>query len=195
MDYKKLKALLDEHKPEVALATCREELQKLPITDFHKALEINWLTLRDGVAEYINQFYKQAKRKIKDVQTIYCEMNAFTINHNGWFVQFFAFKKFLGREDFDWLSDYNYCDFENALLFTKLEEIQAVFKNYMDNKLWKDIIQKEAFGLAENIVLFSVQELFKLACSVGKTKQYEWADIPLFITVHDSDLLFEATFQ
>lgn len=193
MDYIILNDLLKQGKPELALQICREELQKLPVTDFHKTLEINWLPLADAVAEYIERFYKLAKRKIKVVETIYCEMNGFTINHDAWFVQFFAFKQFQGIEDFDWLADYDYCENDNALVFTKLEEFQAVFKNYMEKELWNDKIQEDAFDVAENIILFGVQELFKAACSVGKTKMYNWSTIPLFITVHDSDLLFNAT--
>lgn len=191
--YKEIAGLIRNNQLADAFKLTRNKLQQLPLTDFHYILEIEWLPLAENVALYIEKFYKSAKRKLKLVEAIYCEMNAFTINYDNWFVQFFAYEKYMGTEDFDWLADYDYTQ-DNALLFTGLERIQSIFKDYIENEKWKDKNMKEAFDVSEYIIILGVQRLFREAYVIAKNKKFNWVNIPVFVNAHDyDDLIYNVT--
>lgn len=193
VDYKKLASLLQDNQLDLAYKITKEQLAQLPSTGFHLTLEIDWLQLAEHVSTYVEKFYKSAKRAIKSVEAIYCEMNAFTINYDNWVVQFFGFSKFAGTEDFDWLADYDYTQ-DNALLFSGLEKIQMVFKDYIENEKWNDEKLVKARELSEYIIILGVQLLFREASNIAKSKRLKWPSIPVFVNANDyDDLIFNVT--
>ena len=102
---KKLSELVKADQLAEAITFAEEKLRQQKQTDFNKIIGNDLLELRDPLADYLNAFYKSVKGRIK-VKAMYCEMNGFTINPDQWFLDSFAFDKFGGTDDFDWLAEW-----------------------------------------------------------------------------------------
>lgn len=176
-----------------AIQISEDELKKLSTTDFHKLIGWDLTPIADSFCDRINLFYNTAVKDIKKVEALYCEMNGFTINYDMWYVDFFAYTKFQGHEDYDWLADSDYDNYDLSTAFTGIEEILAVFKDYMENEKWDDELQEKSFEIVEIIVVLRLQQLFRQANVIAKTKNYPWTKIPFLVTAHDYDLIYKVT--
>ncbi len=185
--------LIKTDKLDEAIQIAENKLNGLPETDFNKL--IGWDQTKDAelLADSILKFYKTAKKKIKKVDAIYGEMNGFTINYDLWYVEFFAFTKFQGFEDLDWLADSDYDDINLGVVFNDIDDVLAVFKDYMENEKWQDSLQEKAFEIAEILVILRLQEAFREAYKIAKVKDYPWTMVPFLITAHDYDLIYNVT--
>lgn len=67
------------------------------------------------------------------MEPLYCEMNGFTINPDLWFLDAFAYEKFGGTDDFDWLANWGTSTQESFVL-NEMEDLQAIYEDYMNNK-------------------------------------------------------------
>lgn len=175
---------------EKAIALAEGELTKLPITDFHKIIGKNLLHLSEPLEKYITDFYKNAKGKI-DVKAMYSEMNGFTINYDLWFIDLFAFTKCGVLDDLDWLADFEVSS-DHSMTIAGFEELQAVYKDYMENEKWRDEALDDAGEICELLIVLRLQELFKEAKKIAINKNLDWAEIPLLATAHDYDMVYEA---
>ena len=184
----KIKELVEVMEIGKAIEMAENELQKIPITDFHKILGRDFLNLTDELVEFITLFYKKASKKIK-VKAIYSEMNGFTINYDLWFINIFAFKTCEGLVDTDWLADYEFTT-DEILVLSGLEDIQSVYEDYMKNEKWSDKNLESAMEVCEIIIVLRLQELFKNSIQKATEKQLEWCKIPLFATAHDYEILY-----
>ena len=183
------KKLIETDRIEIAIELAQNELKKLPVTDFHKVLGRDFLKLTDDLIEFISYFYSQATKKIK-VKAIYSEMNGFTINYDLWFIQLFAFENCGGVDETDWLADYEFSINNEGMVLGGLEDIQAVYEDYMKNEKWSDENLESAMEICEIIIVLRLQELFKNSIERATQKQLEWSKIPIFATAHDYEILY-----
>jgi len=186
----KLEELLIENQLEEAVKLGEDVLSKLPHTDFHKIIGKDLFHLIEPLTNYISEFYNNAKSKI-DVKAMYAEMNGFTINFDLWFIDLFAFTECGGLEDLDWLADFEISANE-SMVISGFEELQAVYEDYMENERWRDKELAKACEICELLIILKLQQLFREVKRVALYKNMEWADIPLFATAHDYDMVYEA---
>lgn len=111
-------------------------------------------------------------------------MNAFTINYDSWYLDFFAYSKFLGQINLDSLTDYIFTE-NTGIVFTNLEEIQSAYKNYIVNEKWHEQTLKKAFGISEYHIILGVQQLFREAKEIGRRNKFKWTTVPVFVSSHD----------
>jgi len=185
---KEVKKLVEENNIKSAIELAEAELKKIPTTDFHKVLGRDFLILTEDLIEFISYFYEKATKEI-EVKAIYSEMNGFTINYDLWFLDLFAFQTCEGLEDTDWLADYDFSIGESMVL-KGLEDIQAVYEDYMKNEKWTDKNLENAMEVCEIIIVLRLQELFKNSIDSANQKQIEWCKIPIFATAHDYQILY-----
>jgi hypothetical protein len=184
------KKLVKTNEISKAIELAENELSKIPLTDFHKVLGRDFLNLKDELVEFISSFHRQASKKI-EVKAIYSEMNGFTINYDLWFLNAFAFKNCEGIEDTDWLADYEFT-IDEIMGLRGLEDIQAVYEDYMKNEKWNDKNLENAMEVCEIIIVLRFQELFKSSVEIAIQKKLEWCKIPIFATAHDYEILYSA---
>ena len=139
-----LSKLIKQRKVEKAIEVAESKLSALPKTEFHRILNRNLLDQADLLLEFAELFYHSAedfyhshqggffrslfskqKPASRQLEAVYAEMNAFTINPDRWFVDLFAFSQIGSREDFDWLADFEYAT-ENSFSIKGFEDIQQV---------------------------------------------------------------------
>jgi hypothetical protein len=191
--YENIKQLIEIDELDKAILFSENELKKLPETDFHKLIDWDITVIAETVCERINLFYDYASKDLEKVDALYCEMNGFTINYDQWYVDFFAYSKFQGHENYDWLADWDYENYKLSVTFIGIEDILGVFRDYIENEKWNDDLQEKSFEIAEIIVILRLQQLFRQANIIAKSKNYLWTKIPFLATAHDYDLLYKVT--
>jgi len=185
-----VKKLVEASSIDKAIELAENELKKIPATGFHKVLGRDFLNVTDDLVEFVNHFYAEATKEI-EVKAIYSEMNGFTINYDVWFLDLFAFKTCEGLEDTDWLADDDF-SIRESLVLSGMEDIQAVYEDYMKNEKWSDKDLENAMEVCEIIIVLRLQELFKTTVDSAIQKQLKWAKVPIFATAHDYDILYSS---
>ncbi|KIC03523.1 hypothetical protein [Flavobacterium sp. PL02] len=176
-----------------AIEITESELKKLPSNSFQIVLNRNLLHLKARLNEYLNEFYKESKSDIeeidKTIKAIYCEMNGFTINYDLWFLSGFGFSFCNDLEDLDWLGDYDSYT-ENLFEITGFEDLQNVYKDYMQNEKWEDENLEIASELCAILITLRLEELFRETYKESTRNNDLWSEIPVFVTSHDSELVY-----
>lgn len=199
----KLSGLLESKKLDEAIKMAEQELREIPTTDFHKILDRNLLHLTSDLAKHISEFDKSTKDVLKKKQgfiknlfengkeirpaAYYCEMNGFTINYDRWFIDLFSFENF-SLTDWEWLSDF-YDSTADDLTITGFEDIQKVFEDVHENNRFEEPNIDKAYEVCELLVILRLQELFR---ETYKMTNEGWTFIPMFVTAHDYELIFNA---
>lgn len=174
---------------EGAIRLAEEKLAALPATDFHKVIGRDLKPLTQTLIDYIERFFKITKAKI-DVKAIYSEMNGFTINYDLWFIELFAFTQCGGLDDLDWLTEFEVSS-EDSLVIRGYEDLQAVYQDYMENEKWDNKDLEAACEICELLIILRLQELFKAARKIAIEQRATWTNVPLFVTAHDYELVYE----
>lgn len=198
----KLSKLLKNKSLDEAIEVGENELRKIADTDFHQIIGKNLNHLITQLSEYIKDFDKSttnllnkkrgfvksifSSKKIKPI-AYYCEMNGFTINYDRWFIDLFSYEEW-DLEDWEWLSDF-YDSTTQDFTITGFEEIQKLFQDVHENNKLNDPNTKQAYDICELLIILRLQELFRDIYQVNKEK---WTEIPMFITAHDSDMIYQA---
>ena len=185
-----VKKLVETKKIDAAIELAENELKKVSVTDFHKVLGRNFLDSVDDVIEFISDFYEEIKNKA-EIKAIFSEMNGFAINYDLWFINLFAFKTCGGLDDTDWLADYDFY-MEEGLVLSGLEDIQAVYEDYMKNEKWTDENLGNAMEVCTILIILRLQELFKESMHSAIEKKLEWSKIPIFSVAHDYEIVYSA---
>lgn len=184
-----LNECLVENRLEKAIELAESELKKLPNSEFHKILNRNLESLAENLTYYITEFYSEAKNQF-EVKAIYSEMNGFTINYDLWFIDLFAYKDLGTLDDLDWLAEFEISS-NKSMAILGFKDLQSVFEDYMENEKWKDNELKKACEICELIIILRLQELFKKTKLIATQKKLNWNNIPLFVTAHDYDMVYE----
>lgn len=182
----KIIELVKSENIEEAIHLTESELLKIPKNDFHKIISRNLLHLIDDTDNYLTLLYTKSKKEVKELKSFFCEMNGFTINTDLWYVSGMSLSFCKDLADPDWLADYDFF-FEKALAITGFEELQNVYDDYLVNEKW-DL--EWSADLCETIITLRLLELFRETYKKFKNKS-EWTNIPVFVTSHDSELIFK----
>ena len=192
-----LQGLVAQNKLEEAIAVVEQQILQNPIADFTQMVGKSLLHLTNDLVDYLDQFCAAAGQEI-EVQSLFAEMNGFTVNYDFWYVELFAFNRNEGTDDTDWLADYDYPNSRHPaaaeLPITGLEDIQAIYQHYMDTGKWEDDAHEGAANDCAALIVLRVQQLFKAAKEVATARKLKWAVIPIYVTAHDSyiELLYQA---
>ena len=197
-----LSGLLRAKKLDAAIQLAEGELKKIPETDFHLILGKDLLHLTHHVISLIQEFDHAAttmlKRKQGFIQSILrskskvrpaaysCEMNGFTINYDRWFIALFSFETY-STTDWDWLSDF-YASTAGSLTITGFEDLQKAFESFHENHRFEKPNLKPAYEVCELLVILRLQELLR---EVYLKDRGEWSHIPMFVTAHDYELIYQ----
>jgi hypothetical protein len=159
-----------------------EELKKLPDTPFHNVINFRFTNKPQDIAEYFATFLQKEKKRI-DIKAIYAETNGLDINPEIWYFNLFAYEKYGGHDDYDWLSDWKSDDCESVSL-TGLEEIQIIYENFEEGEYEDDY--SDARDLCSLLVVLYFHHLIKKAAPLVAD-----LNIPILATSHDYDLIYE----
>src|SRR5262245_50885156 len=85
--------------------TVAARLAALPRSPFHIVLDLSITSDPKEIAAGFDEFFQQMSESFT-IGAAYTEMNGFDINTDLWFCQPFAYERYGGREDYDWLSDW-----------------------------------------------------------------------------------------
>lgn len=184
-----LNTYLLDNKLEQAIEVAEKKLSELPTTEFHKIIGRNLKPLVENLISYITDFYSQSKNEF-EVKAIYSEMNGFTINYDLWFIDLFAYAELGTLNDLDWLSEFK-CSSDKSMIISGFEDLQSVYEEYMENEKWRDKALEKACEICELLIILRLQELFKEAKNVATQRNLQWIGIPLFVTAHDYDMIYE----
>ncbi|HLP75782.1 MAG TPA: hypothetical protein VK327_02610 [Candidatus Paceibacterota bacterium] len=168
------------------LAECEkaltDQLRALPPSPFNLVLECSFTNDMTQVARFFDEFIQREEQRFS-IRAAYAEMNGFDINTDVWFFSAFAFDKYGGHDDYDWLSDWQSEDSEIFPL-EGMESLQRVFAGeaFQDEKF------SEAASVTSLLVVVKFQELVRRAARLMKHRRF-----PLLATAHDYDFIYEVS--
>jgi hypothetical protein len=174
-------------KASTAIVSCENALGKLPISEYHKALGLNWLKQVPQAAKWLSKQYALALDQIS-VRAIYCEMNRFEINAAEWYLDFFAYDFFGGKKDLSWLCAHKGANGErSSLRLTGMTAIQKLFaRDYVEeppNRI------RAASQIVILLLTLRMQELIQAATQLARQNCQLPDDLPVLAAAHDSDLV------
>jgi len=167
---------LDKQEFSKAVSIAETSLKNIPTTDFHSIIGHSLTNQADGVANWINDFYRKAY-KVIEPKALYFEMNEFDINTDTWYIDGFAFSEDggLDLEDMDWLYDVSLETMTSEeYVITGYEELQEAFENVEPDT---DDLQN-ARDWCEQLVIARFMELMNAAHSEAKKQNMDWAKAP-----------------
>ena len=183
----KLFDLIDQLEPrlrkgqiDACLEEAVKELNKLPETPFHIVHKLHFTNKPSKIAEYFNRFIRQEKDRIA-IKTLYAELNGFSVNPDRWYFDVFAYENYEGRDDYDWLADWNSGEFPECKL-TGMKKLQTVY----DSEAIDEPDFDDAEELCSLIVLLKFQQLISSSAKLIKNLQ-----VPILATAHDWDFIYE----
>lgn len=153
-------------------------MKSLPDSPFHIALDLDITNDARSVAQHFDTFIRKERDRIA-VQAVYTEMNGFYINTDRWYCDLFAYNRYGGHDDYDWLADWDSEQFDSYTLFG-LEPLQAVYAS----EAYYDYV--DARYLCDLLVIVKFQALM----SDAQSNMIE-CDVPVFVTAHDYDVIAE----
>jgi hypothetical protein len=172
---------------DICIKRVEDELIKLPDTPFHQVMNYRFTNNPGDVAEYFDQFIIKENARF-EIKAIYTETNGFYINPDLWFFDLFAYDKYGGHDDYDWLSDWKSGNYESMTL-TGLEKMQEIYEEYMEGEYdGKEDYYSLANDLCSLIIVLYFQDLIKKSAPLIKG-----LETPLLATAHDFDFIYEYT--
>ena len=165
------------------LATCERvvsaRLAALPRSPFHTILKLAISNSPADVAEFFDDFFRQQPRD--KIKAAYTEMNGFDINTDLWFCNPFAYQRYGGHDDYDWLSNWQSEDY-SILPITGLEPLQKVYAS----DAFRDERFNDACSVTSLFVVILFQDLIRRAAPRMQELRF-----PLLATAHDYDFIYE----
>ncbi|MEM6845370.1 MAG: hypothetical protein AAF632_24370 [Bacteroidota bacterium] len=187
---KKLQSYLNQDDVTSCILLVERSLTDYRSSDFYKIVGQNLLHQAKYLKNYLDSFMETISLG-ESTKAIYAEMNGFSINYDQWYIDFFAFEALGDMEDLDWLADWEEGnESESPFIIEGLEPIQNIYKNYHENKLWKNPHDRKVAELCELAVVLKLQELIKKVIEMGKSENASWASMPTFVTAHDYELIY-----
>ncbi len=166
------------------LAQCQRvvsgRLAQLPGSPFHIILNLRITTDPRSVAAGFDEFFQQVGASFR-IGAAYTEMNGFDINTDLWFCQPFAYERYGGHDDYDWLSDWQ-GETEGGITIEGLESLQEVYAG----EAFRDERFKDARWVTSLLVVIRFQDLIRRAA-----QHMEKLRFPLLASAHDYDFIYE----
>ena len=173
-----------------AVSIVETALKNIPTTDFQSIIGQSLTNQVDGVANWINDFYRNVS-KVIEPKALYFEMNEFDINTDTWYIDGFAFSEDggLDLEDMDWLCDVSQETMTSEeYVISGYEKLQQAFENIEPDT---DELQN-ARDWSEQLVIARFMELIGAAHKEAKEQNMKWAELPLYFTEHSYDFIVKS---
>ena len=185
----KIVALQKQHAPALRagdLARCERELTAqlaaLPRSPFHSILDLSITTEAKAVANWCDDFFRRESARIK-IGAAYVEMNGFNVNPGLWFFNAFAYRRYGGHDDYDWLADWQ-SDDSGVMAIKGLEPLQKVY----DSDAFQDGRFSDACDVTDLLVVVKFQNLIQEASLHMQELRF-----PLLATAHEFDFIYETS--
>ncbi|RNI25916.1 hypothetical protein [Rufibacter latericius] len=181
---------LEVHAYSNAIELAETALQKITFTDFHAVLGQSLVHQSGALTVWMDEFYANVSKEIA-VKAMYFEMNEFDINTDYWYIDGFAFIEDGGwdLEDMEWLSEASEETMTSGEFILKgYEQLQEAFENEDSDSAEAE----NARDWCEQIVIARFMELMRTAHLKAKDQNLEWADIPLYYSIHGYDFILRS---
>ena len=166
------------------VAVCEREavgvMNSLRESPFHIVSMLSISNDPISAARHFDAFYDKESSRIP-IAVVYTEMNGFDINTDRWFCDLFAYTKYGGQDDYDWLADWQSEPFPDYTILG-LDQLQLVFGS---EAKYKDEFSDARF-IADLLVVIKFQAFMKAVAREMRT-----LNVPLFVTAHDYDFIAE----
>lgn len=213
-ELKTIWSFIDKGNMVDAISFCEQKLKSLPNNEFSKIIGNDGLlanclifahVLEDAYDSASSFFGSEKRLPIFDAQTylrkeiapisnqletIFCQLNGFTVNTNSWYVEITAFSSFESKSDLEWLAEPEYAH-QNDIVVKGYEEIQSVFQSYLDNKWFSDPIRREARDTSTWLVLLRYQDMIRQAFEIGLNHQFSWTKVHTLAAAYDFDAIYD----
>ncbi|MBA2612734.1 MAG: hypothetical protein H0U95_12225 [Bacteroidetes bacterium] len=175
--------LIAENKLSEAINWCETELKKSSNPSDKLFIDRNLDHLIIPLKNWLDKFYKRVSDNIT-VKSMYCEMNGFTINPDLWFADLFAYDNYQGLTDIDWLADWKKenATIQDSFIITGLEDLQKEYEKNGEGSL-----------ICNFVIILLFQDLFKKAVDKARQENLPWTNIPIIVTAHDWELIYQTT--
>lgn len=180
-------AIQDELKPALRagnLSRCVDaieaELAGLPQSPFHVALDLHFTNAPSAVAAHFDAFFCDNAPRFS-LAAAYAEMNGFSINTDCWFFDVFAYDRYGGHADYEWLCAWQSARFPQMTL-TGMEALQGIYAS----SVFDDPDFKDACYMTDLLVAARFQQLIHRAAPLMTELRF-----PLLSTAHDMDFIAE----
>jgi len=161
--------------------TVAARLAALPHSPFHIILDLAITTEPQAVAGWFDEFFRQQSARFQ-IGAAYTEMNGFCINPDLWFCDAFAYERYGGHQDYDWISHWQSVD-SGSIAIEGLESLQAVYAS----DAFRDKRYSDACDVTGLLVVIRFQDLIRRAVPHMQKLRF-----PLLATAHDYDFIYEA---
>ncbi|HEV3416372.1 MAG TPA: hypothetical protein VG056_06150 [Pirellulales bacterium] len=155
-----------------------ERMRSLPTSPFHVALDLSICNDPADAAQHFDHFFEAESQRF-NIAAAYTEMNGFDINPEGWHCDLFAYSHDGGRDDYDWLSDWQ-SDRYGAYQFRGLERLQAVYAG----DSFREVAFSEQCCICSLLVVVRFQRFIESAANLMNKLRF-----PLYVTAHDYDFI------
>jgi hypothetical protein len=154
------------------------EMQKLPASPFHIAIDLSIANDPVEAADHFDRFFELESKRFQ-IGAAYTEMNGFDINPNSWFCNVFAYPADGGNEEWGWLSDWQSERFEDYQIIG-LERLQDAYRS----EAFRERENRSARYMSNSMVVVMFQRFMRRAAS-----HMELLRFPLYTTAHDFDFI------
>lgn len=181
--YEELIPLLADNKLTEAINWCETELKKSSNPSDELFIDRNLDHLIIPLKNWVDKFYNRVSKNIT-IEAMYSEVNGFTINPDLWFADLFAYDNYQGITDMDWLADWEEenVTMQDSFVITGLEDLQNVYEQDGEGSL-----------ISSFLIILLFQDLFKKAVDKARQENLPWANIPIIVTAHDWELIYQTT--
>lgn len=181
-----LEPLVEKAFREQRFADIVQELESLLAAEegegFKDLIGNQFSNLPEEILGVINDCINKCSRDF-DVKAVYLAMNAFSANPQLWWFQPFAYdENGFDMDDPDWLGHHR-CD-DALRILTGLEAVQAHFKIYYADKLYKDHSLDDQYEIAQYLVISKFVELVAEAMNTGSLTK----EVLVTVGAHGYDL-------
>jgi hypothetical protein len=166
------------------LAECERglstRLAALPPSPFHIILDLSITTEPDLAATWFDDFFRKQGARFQ-IRAAYTEMNGFNINPDLWFLNAFAYEKYGGSENHDWLALWQSEDSE-CIAIEGLEPLQKIYAS----DAFRDQRFSDACDVTDFLVVVKFQKFIQEASRHMRELRF-----PLLSTAHEFDFIHE----
>lgn len=180
---------LDDYLHKGDLDHCIEHVSQIiaamPQTPFHLVLTSEFTNAPQQVAFHFDTFFAEMREFAPGA--IYTETNGFFINPDRWYFELFGYRAYGGREDYDWLANWDAMSQESITLIG-MESLQQVYKQYKILPDDADPVLRQVNDLSDLLVVYKFQNLIKQSVPLMQKVR-----CPLMATSHEFDIIAEFT--
>jgi hypothetical protein len=160
------------------------QLRTLPDSPFHVVLDLEIDNEPAEASSHIDRFVRLESPRFS-IKALYAEMNGFDINTDLWYFDLFAYDRYEGHIDYDWLCEWQSEAFD-PFAIRGLERLQSVFAT---NAL-PDAAVRDSRDVAGILVVIKFQR-FMYQAAQGALELL----CPLLATAHDYDVIAEVRLE